>query len=35
MSVQRVINCCLRYPRRSGCITTIEFMVVELRAVYE
>ena len=27
MTMQRVINCCLRYPRSRSDITTIEFMV--------
>lgn len=27
MTVQRVINSCLRYPRCLGTFTTIEFMV--------
>ena len=26
LSVQRIINCCLRYPRRAGYVTTIELM---------
>lgn len=27
MTAQRIINCCLRYPRSQSTITTIELMV--------
>lgn len=28
LSVQRILNCCMRYPRRNGYVTTIELMVL-------